>query len=99
MGPQDCTEDGDNLVLNWCAPDLTDGVSTETIAPGELVDAVHVNMRAPRRRLFARGTMVSLSSRAFGELCWTVNAYAQAIQQGAFAMFDADPDLAKHAKR
>jgi len=96
IGPQDCAEGAEELVLEWVGPDLTDGQgSAETIEPGQYVETLRVSLRAKRRRTFKRGTMLTLSSRDFVELCWTVNAFGEVIQRAAIARIEAGPPLAQ----
>lgn len=94
VGPQECAANTTEFVLEWVAPDLTDGRSSETITPGQYVETLHVNLRTKRRRTFARDTLISLTSREFLELCWTLNAYAETVQRGAISVLEADPVIA-----
>ncbi len=95
VGPQDCGDGVDELLLDWVGPDITDGPNGQTVIPGELVESLHVNFRTKRRKVFERDMLITLSPREYVEICWTVKAYAEEIQAGTTTKMQNDPSLAR----
>lgn len=95
VGLQDCVAGTEEMPLQWIGPDVTDGMTSATLKPGEYVETLHVNLRTKRQRSFRRATLVTLSAREYVEVCWTVKAYAEAIRAGSVARVQTDPHLAR----
>jgi hypothetical protein len=98
VGPQDCGDGVDVMLLDWVGPDMTDGRDGATVVPGEFVESLHVNMRTKRQKTFKRDTLIILSPREYVEVCWTVKAYAEELRAGAVTRMQNDPTLARFVR-
>ena len=98
VGPQDCGDGVDAMLLDWVGPDMIDGRDGATIVPGEFIESLHVNFRTKRQKTFKRDTLVTLSPREYVEVCWTVKAYAEELLAGAVTRLQNDPTLARFVR-